>query len=191
MPSIPPKISVLQDQDRKQNEETKLTTQLVSQSITSPDGEMKNKDLEMIYMDGTNPIDAAGQDNGPKFNIKRKVIRRAQEDGFFKTGVEVVEHEEYELEGVDQDAADLLKRGDLSAGQIHELLQKKLKDDRIFGYENYDEFKGKYFKKELTAFEDFHKVRQLKYARVKYNNRIDGKEPGTMNKGMPKMTGSV
>ena len=144
----------------------------------------------MIYMDGTNPIDETGKDNGPKFNIKKKVFRRAQEDGFFKTGVEVVEHEEYELEGVDQDAADLLKRGDLSAGQIHELLQKQLKDDRIFGYEDYDEFKGKYFKKELTAFEDFHKVRQLKYARVKYNNRIDGKEPGNINKGMAKIYGS-
>jgi len=51
------------------------------------------------------------------------------------------------------------------------LLAKKLKDDRIFGFENFDDFKTKYFKKELSAFEVFHKVRQLKYARVKYNNR--------------------
>ena len=51
------------------------------------------------------------------------------------------------------------------------MLQKKLKDDRIFGYDNFDDFNRKYFKKELVAFEDFHKVRQLKYARVKYNNR--------------------
>lgn len=36
---------------------------------------------------------------------------------------------------------------------------------------------GKYFKKELIAFEEFHKVRQLKYARVKYNNRISQKPP--------------
>lgn len=36
---------------------------------------------------------------------------------------------------------------------------------------------GKYFKKELIAFEEFHKVRQLKFARVKYNNRISQKPP--------------
>ena len=47
-----------------------------------------------------------------------------------------------------------------------------MKDDRIFGYESYEDFNKKYFKKELVAFEDFHKVRQLKYARVKYNNRM-------------------
>lgn len=82
--------------------------------ISLPDTEKKNKDLEIIYVDGINPLQEAGKD-GPKFNIKKKVVRRAQEDGFFKTGVEVVEHEEYEIEGVDQDAADLLKRGDLTA----------------------------------------------------------------------------
>ena len=27
-------------------------------------------------------------------------------------------------------------------------------------------------KKELVAFEDYHKIRQLKYARTKYNNRL-------------------
>jgi len=60
----------------------------------------------------------------------------------------------------------------LTAAQIREVLQKKLKDDRIFGYENFDDFNSKYFKKELVAFEEFHKIRQLKYARVKYNNRL-------------------
>jgi hypothetical protein len=84
----------------------------------------------------------------------------------------VVEHEEYEFEGTTQEAADALKTGKLTAQQIRELLQKKLKDDKIFGFDNFQEFNSKYFKKELVAFEDFHKVRQLKYARVKYNNRI-------------------
>jgi len=66
----------------------------------------------------------------------------------------------------------------LTAAQIRELLQKKLKDDRIFGYDNFDEFNNKYFKKELVAFEEFHKIRQLKYARVKYNNRLGSKPRG-------------
>ena len=52
------------------------------------------------------------------------------------------------------------------------MLQKKLKEDRIFGFDNFDQFNNNYFKKELVAFEEFHKIRQLKYARVKYNNRI-------------------
>lgn len=49
----------------------------------------------------------------------------------------------------------MFQQGQLTAAQIRELLQKKLKDDRIFGYENFDEFNQKYFKKELVAFEDF------------------------------------
>jgi hypothetical protein len=104
--------------------------------------------------------------------IKKTVIRKAHQDAFFKTGVEVVEHEEYEFEGTTQDAADALKTGKLTAQQIRELLQKKLKDDKIFGFDNFQDFNSKYFKKELVAFEEFHKVRQLKYARVKYNNRV-------------------
>jgi hypothetical protein len=71
----------------------------------------------------------------------------------------VVEHEEYEFEGTTQDAADALKQGKLTADQIREMLSKKLKDDRIFGFDNFNDFNNKYFKKELVAFEDFHKVR--------------------------------
>ena len=104
-------------------------------------------------------------------------MRRTQEDGFFKTGVEVIEQEEYEFDGTAQEAANALRTGQLTAPQIRELLQKKLKDDRIFGFDSYDEFNSKYFKKELVAFEEFHKVRQLKYARVKYNNRIGRPNP--------------
>jgi len=34
-----------------------------------------------------------------------------------------------------------------------------MKDDKIFGYDNFEEFNNKYFKKELVAFEEFHKIR--------------------------------
>ena len=47
--------------------------------------------------------------------IKKTVIRKAQADAFFKTGVDVIEHEEYEFEGTTQDAADALKEGKLTA----------------------------------------------------------------------------
>jgi len=109
---------------------------------------------------------------GPKFNIHKKIIRTAQEDAFFKTGVDVVETEEYEFEGSAADAANAFKAGVLTAEQIKQLLQSKLKDDKIFGFESFEEFNKQYFKKELVAFDDFHKVRQLKYARTKYNNRL-------------------
>jgi hypothetical protein len=46
-----------------------------------------------------------------------------------------------------------------------------MKDDKIFGYVDFEEFNKKYFKKELEAFGVFQRVRQLKYARVKYKNR--------------------
>lgn len=112
----------------------------------------------------------------PKLNIKKKIVRTMHEDGFFKTGVDVQEHVEYEFEGTAQEAAEAYRQGQLTAEEIRALLQKKLKDDKIFGYDSFEEFNSKYFKKELVAFEEFHKIRQLKYARVKYNKR-NGHEP--------------
>ena len=35
----------------------------------------------------------------PKITLKKKVIKTTHEDAFFKTGVDVQEHEEYEFEG--------------------------------------------------------------------------------------------
>ena len=48
---------------------------------------------------------------GPQFNIHKKIVRTAQEDAFFKTGVDVVETEEYEFEGSAADAANAFKAG--------------------------------------------------------------------------------
>ena len=114
----------------------------------------QNKDLDDLYQEGTD------NDAGyvPKLNLKKRIVRRAQEDGFFKTGVEVVEQEEYEFQGSTEDAAELFKQGQLTAAQIRELLQKKLKDDRIFGYENYDEFNNKYFKKVKVEAENLEHI---------------------------------
>ena len=47
----------------------------------------------------------------PELNIKKKVVRRAVEDGFFKTGVEVIENEEIDFEGTAQDAAKAFQEG--------------------------------------------------------------------------------
>jgi len=41
----------------------------------------------------------------------------------------------------------------LNAEKIKELLEKKLKDVKIFGYLNFEEFNQKYFKNELVSFE--------------------------------------
>ena len=76
----------------------------------------------------------------PKFNIKKKIVRTMHEDGFFKTGVDVQEHEEYEFEGTAREAAEAYRQGQLTAEEIRALLQKKLKDDKIFGYDSFEEF---------------------------------------------------
>ena len=76
----------------------------------------------------------------PKLNIKKKIVRTMHEDGFFKTGVDVQEHEEYEFEGTAQEAAEAYRQGQLTAEEIRALLQKKLKDDKIFGYDSFEEF---------------------------------------------------
>lgn len=122
----------------------------------------------------------------PEFEIKKKIIRTAKQDGFFKTGVDVQEHEEVDFEGTAKDAAEMFKQGQLTAAQIKELLQRRLKDDKIFGYDNYADFNAKYFKKELVAFEDFYKVRQLKYARLKYNKRMGERALGPLSSSVSK-----
>lgn len=108
----------------------------------------------------------------PTYQIKKKVFYTGKQDDFFKTGVDVIEHEDVEFEGTAVDAMEAYRHGELSIQQIKEVLQKKLKDEKIFGFENYEDFNRNYFKKELVAFEDFQKVRQLKYARAKYHNRL-------------------
>lgn len=124
--------------------------------------------------------------------IKKKIVRTAAEDGFFKTGVDIQEHEEIDFEGtLAQNAAEMFRKGQMTAAQIKELLQKKLKDDRIFGFDNFDDFNQKYFKKELVAFEEFYKIRQLKYARIRYNNRMGEKPFGLMaHNNLTKIQGS-
>lgn len=113
------------------------------------------------------------KESGPEIKIRKKITKRAQEDGFFKTGVEVIEDEAIDYDATAEDAAKMVQKGLYTQEQLRDILEKKLKDDRIFSYESFDEFNDKYFTKELVAFEEFHKIRQLKYARVKYNNRFN------------------
>ena len=88
--------------------------------------------------------------------------------------MDVIEDEDIDYEETARNAAELLQSGDYTAKQLREILERKLKEDRIFSFKDFDEFNDKYFSKELVAFEQFHKIRQLKYARVKYNNRFNG-----------------
>lgn len=45
----------------------------------------------------------------------------------------------------------------------------------MFSFKDFEEFNTNYFKKDLVAFDQFYKMRQLKYARVKYNKRFGEK----------------
>lgn len=45
------------------------------------------------------------------------------------------------------------------------------KEDRIFGFSNYNDFKSKYFNKEVVALENKHRIKSIKEARLKYAKR--------------------
>ena len=48
------------------------------------------------------------------------------------------------------------------------------KKDKIFGYSNFNEFRSKYFRKEVDAFEEKKRLKDIKEARVKYAKRNNG-----------------
>lgn len=66
-----------------------------------------NKDLNLDL----NVSETYAQPQQPDLQIKKKVIRTAQQDGFFKTGVDVQEHEEIDFEGTAKDAAEMFRQG--------------------------------------------------------------------------------
>ena len=86
----------------------------------------RNKDLSDIQYHTTN-LEETPQDEQqlekpqvPMLNLKKKITRTAHQDQFFPTGVDVVEHEEYEYDT--SDAAQMFQQGQLTAAQIRELL---------------------------------------------------------------------
>ena len=48
------------------------------------------------------------------------------------------------------------------------------KKDKIFGYSNFNEFRSKYFRKEVDALEERKRLKDIKEARVKYAKRNNG-----------------
>lgn len=47
-----------------------------------------------------------------------------------------------------------------------------LAKDKIFGFNNFNDFREKYFIKDVEALEDKNRIRNIKEARVKYNKRF-------------------
>lgn len=47
----------------------------------------------------------------------------------------------------------------------------QLNQDKIFGYNNYEDFQSKYFKKGLIAMEDMNKANRIKRARQAYGKK--------------------
>ena len=45
----------------------------------------------------------------------------------------------------------------------------KMKEDRIFGFKNYNDFKSNYFYKDLVVLDSMNRANQVKYARAKYS----------------------
>ena len=58
----------------------------------------------------------------PAYQIKKKIYYTGQQDDFFKTGVDVIEHEDVEFDGTAVDAMEAYRQGELSIQQIKEVL---------------------------------------------------------------------
>lgn len=79
-----------------------------------------NRDLDILNKSRAGDIsmvESLMEDKPPRkdITIKKKIIRHAKEDGFFKTGVEVVEHEEIDVEATAAQAAEMLRLGQLDS----------------------------------------------------------------------------
>lgn len=48
---------------------------------------------------------------------------------------------------------------------MRDILLRKLKQEKIFGYGSYEEFFNDYFRKELVAVEDLNRIKQIKESR--------------------------
>lgn len=82
-------------------------------------------------------------------------------DGFFETQVEVIEKEEVIEIDEEEEAA---KKAAAAEGSG--------KEDRIFGFTNFNDFKGKYFNgREVEPLQDLSRIRSIKQARSKYAKR--------------------
>lgn len=99
-------------------------------------------------------------------------IRHARPDrGVFKTGVEVIEHEiEVPGEGLGDIAVSLPGGANLTDKQLREMLQN-LKQQKIFGFNSFEDFASEYFNRDLVAVEELNRVQWIKEARKKYENR--------------------
>lgn len=80
----------------------------------------KNKDLKNLTEDPTeivrvsNTPDTNHSPQNESIKLKKKVVRRAQQDGFFKTGVDVIEDEEIDIEGTMNQAQKMLGLSNIS-----------------------------------------------------------------------------
>jgi hypothetical protein len=72
--------------------------------------------------------------------------------GFFETQVEVIERDEIIQVPVDQE----IKKG-----------------DPIFAFSNFNDFRSKYFNKEVDPVQEFTRVRSIQQARAKYSKRFN------------------
>ena len=68
----------------------------------------------------------------------------------------------------------LYNDGKLTHKQMKEILMRQLKQEKIFGFSNFDSFQTEYFRKPLVAVEDLNRLRVLKQARQKYEMRWNG-----------------
>jgi hypothetical protein len=83
----------------------------------------------------------------------------------------VVEHEvEMPGEGLGDIAVSLPGGANLTDAQLKNML-KDLKQQKIFGFNSFEDFAQDYFNRDLVAVEELNRIQWIKEARKKYENR--------------------
>ncbi|TNV74079.1 hypothetical protein FGO68_gene3446 [Halteria grandinella] len=135
-------------QKQAQDEEDELLKSMPKiKEEETPTAEVMNKDIEQH-------IEQSSQKKKTMIVKHREAIGGG---GFFETQVEVIEKEEV-IELNDDDPAP----NDA----------KPIKDDRIFGFTNFNDFRSKYFTgHEVDPLSNLSRIQSIKHARAKYSKR--------------------
>ncbi|CDW72773.1 UNKNOWN [Stylonychia lemnae] len=109
---------------------------------------------------------------------KKRIIRETVGGGtVFETQVEVIEREVIDENNKQKrNTNQSQKLGEIPEDEAKQKLKElqKQKDDKIFGFNNFNEFRLKYFQKDVNPLESKSRIKQLKDARVKYGKKFTG-----------------
>eukprot|EP00347_Sterkiella_histriomuscorum_P012220 403369435 len=169
----------IRDSDRQVNEHDVSQEQF---QILNKDLQQEMTSLGLLGNEDPSNKDSLMKDDlntsvkAQQIQAKKRIIRETiGGDGLFETQVEVIEREvdveeynqrKYKYDPNNRPPYDLEQRKNQQPRQL-----QSLKEDKIFGYNNFNEFRAKYFIKNVNALEDQNRIKSMKEARMKYAKR--------------------